>query len=306
MSAAAPLERLESRSNETRNETTEKSQMPRISSYPSGADTQNGRVLTPALKIIDWEHRTMNGFGLRGRQDLRMRSTERGTASAIAVRLCLMGLVTQIVLSGAAAAQSTQVGANRPPLMDRQREIALALSACPPSVANKAAVYVLDKAGYVKVRDGENGFTAIVQHSVPPSQEPQRIDAEGSRTFLPRILKVAELRAQGMSGDEIRRVMADALAKGLFHPPTRPGVDCMLSTENVVPDDKGVVVPFPPHVMFYAPYMTNSDPGSEGQAAGGPAFVAGEGTPFALIIVPVGAHTDPVHSTANMPPPGSP
>jgi hypothetical protein len=108
MSAAAPLERLESRSNETRNETTEKSQMPRILSYPSGADTQNGRVLTPALKIIDCEHRTMNGFGLRGRQDLRMRSTERGTASAIAVRLCLMGLVTQIVLSGAAAAQSTQ------------------------------------------------------------------------------------------------------------------------------------------------------------------------------------------------------
>jgi hypothetical protein len=121
-----------------------------------------------------------------------------------------MGLVTQIVLSGAAAAQSTQVGANRPPLMDRQREIALALSACPPSVANKAAVYVLDKAGYVKARDGENGFTAIVQHSVPPSQEPQCIDAEGSRTFLPRILKVAQLRAQGMSGDEIRRVMADA------------------------------------------------------------------------------------------------
>jgi hypothetical protein len=187
--------------------------------------------------------------------------------------------------------------------MDRQREIALALSACPPSVANKAAVYVLD---YVKVRDGENGFTAIVQHSAPPSQEPQCIDAEGSRTFPPRILKVAELRAQGMSGDEIRRVMADALAKGLFYPPPRPGVDYMLSTENVVPDDKGVVAPFPPHVMFYAPYMTNSDLGSEGQAAGGPAFVVGEGTPFALIIVPAGAHTDSEHSTANMPPPGSP
>ena len=47
--------------------------------------------------------------------------------------------------------------------MDRQKEIALALSACPPSVASKAAVYVLDRAGYIKVRDGENGFTAIVQ-----------------------------------------------------------------------------------------------------------------------------------------------
>jgi hypothetical protein len=55
--------------------------------------------------------------------------------------------------------------------MDRQKEIALALSACPPSVA-KAAVYVLDKSGYVKARDSQNGFTAIVQHSLPISQEP--------------------------------------------------------------------------------------------------------------------------------------
>jgi len=49
----------------------------------------------------------------------------------------------------------------RPALMNRDKEIALALGACPPSVASKAAVYVLDRAGYIKVRDGENGFTAI-------------------------------------------------------------------------------------------------------------------------------------------------
>jgi hypothetical protein len=67
----------------------------------------------------------------------------------------------------------------------------------------------------------------------------------------------------------------------------------MLSTENVVPDDRGVVGHFPPHVMFYAPYLTNAELGSGGQSAGGPAFVAGEGTPFALIIVPVGAHNGP-------------
>jgi hypothetical protein len=63
-------------------------------------------------------------------------------------------------------------GSQPPPLMDRQKEIALALSACPPSVATKAAVYVLDKSGYVKARDSQNGFTAIVQHSLPISQEP--------------------------------------------------------------------------------------------------------------------------------------
>jgi hypothetical protein len=185
--------------------------------------------------------------------------------------------------------------------MDRQKEIALALSACPPSVASKAAVYVLDKSGYVKVRDSQNGFTAIVQHSLPTAQEPRCMDAEGTRTHLPRVLKVAELRAQGMSREEIKRFEADAFAKGVFRPPTRPGVDYMLSTENVVPIDseKGIVAPFPPHVMFYAPYLTNADLGSVVNR--GPAFVAGEGTPHALIIVPVGAHTGPDHAAGTIP-----
>ena len=95
------------------------------------------------------------------------------------------------------------------------------------------------------------------------------------------------MRAQGKSPDEIKRFVADAIAKGVFQPPTRPGIDYMLSTENLVPDDEGVVAPFPPHVMFYAPYLTNADLGSEGQAGEGPAFVAAAGTPYALIIVPV-------------------
>ena len=188
----------------------------------------------------------------------------------------------------------------QPPLMDRQREIALALSACPPSVASKAAVYVLDRAGYIKARDSENGFTAIVQHAVPTSQDPQCMDAEGTRTFLPRYLKIAEWRAQGKSAGEIRLLVADAFAKGIFQPPSKPGIDYMLSTENFTPNAKGEVVHFPPHVMFYAPYLTNADlglggsPGPDGNPDG-PAFVAGEGTPQALIIVPVGARPGAHH-----------
>ena len=123
------------------------------------------------------------------------------------------------------------------------------------------------------------------------------MDAEGARTHLPRILKVAELRAQGKSREEIQRFVADAFAKGIFQPPSRPGVDYMLSTENLVPNEKGIVVPFPPHMMFYAPYLTNSelgvdrtDLGPEGNPNAA-AFVAGEGTPHALIIVPVALHT---------------
>lgn len=60
------------------------------------------------------------------------------------------------------------------------------------------------------------------------------------------------LRAQGKSPEEVKRFVADAFAKGVFQPPARPGVDYMLSMENVVPldPDKGTVGHFPPRVMF--------------------------------------------------------
>ena len=49
---------------------------------------------------------------------------------------------------------------------------------------------------------------------------------------------------------------------------------------------KGGVAHFAPHVMCHAPYLTNAAIGSSPNT--GPAFVATEGTPQALIIVPVG------------------
>jgi hypothetical protein len=188
------------------------------------------------------------------------------------------------------------------PLMDRQREIALALSACPASVAGKAAVYVLEPGGYTKVRESQNGFTAIVQHALPTSQEPQCMDAEGTRTLLPRILNVAQWRAEGKTREEIKRLVADGFARGTFQAPTRPGIDYMLSTENVVAidEDKGTSAPFPPHLMFYAPYLTNADIGSDGSPRG-PVFIPNGGSPQALIIVPVGAHGGPGHASSDKP-----
>jgi hypothetical protein len=216
------------------------------------------------------------------------------------IRICSLGLAAQMAMSMSALAQSAQTAGIRvPALMDRQKEITLALSACPPSVASKAAVYVLEESAYAKVRDGQNGFTAIVQHSLPTSQEPQCMDAEGARTFLPRMLKVAELRAEGKSPEDIKRFATDASAKGAFPAPTRPGVIYMLSTENLVPDDKGIVGPFPPHVMFYGTHLTNADIGSEGQAGGGPAFVVNDGAPHSLIIVSIATHRGADHAPAD-------
>ncbi len=224
------------------------------------------------------------------------------TMKTFRIKMQFSRKVMLVALAAAVIRPATgQSSANQqPPVTDRQKEIALALSACPPSVANKAAVYVLGHAGYIKVRDSENGFTAIVQHAVPASQDPQCMDAEGTRTFLPRYLKVAEWRAQGKSPEEIKLLVGDAFAKGIFKAPTRPGINYMLSTENLTPNAKGEIVHFPPHVMFYAPYLTNAELGVGGPLGpdgnpDGAAFVAGESTPHALIIVPVARHSSAKH-----------
>ena len=223
---------------------------------------------------------------------------------------CLVALTLQCSSAAPALAQASPAAASRPPaMMDREKEIALALSACPPALAERAAVYVLGASGYIKVRESGNGFTAIVQHSVPSAQEPQCMDEEGARTFLQRMLLVAELRAQGKSREEIHRAVAEALAKGALRPPQKPGVDYMLSAQNQIPNEKGVVIPFPPHVMFYGTHLTNADIGVDKEALGadgnpmGAAFVAGEGSPFALVIVPVVARGAMTHT---MPGFGSP
>jgi hypothetical protein len=231
----------------------------------------------------------------------------RGAAAFTRIGLCVASLAVLLGLQDTATAQSRQANSGMPPPIDRQREIALALSACPSALASGAAVYVLDKTGYVKVRDSENGFTALIQHSTPAMNEPQCLDREGSSTYLQRYLKVAEWRSQRRTPQEIRKLLADALARGELTPPSRPGVIYMLSSINTVVDAKGGVAPFPPHVMFFGTKLTNADlgvgkeVGPDGQPVA-PAFVVGEGTPYALVIVPPGSHAGKSHAMADVAP----
>jgi len=220
------------------------------------------------------------------------------------VRVRLVALMLQIAVGMAANAQEPLSKSPTPRLMDREFEINLALSACPPAVAKGAGVYVLTLGGYEKARDSQNGFTAIVQHSAPTATDPQCMDVEGSRTILQRYIKVAAWRAQGKTPEEIRQLTKEALARGELQAPARPGVDYMLSTANTVPNEKGEHVPYVPHVMFFGTHLSNADLGvgkelgPDGQPVG-PAYVAGEGSPYALVIVPVGEHVGSAHSAAH-------
>jgi hypothetical protein len=65
--------------------------------------------------------------------------------SKLMISAYIIALVVQCTMARGAAAQSV-TGQPVPP-MDRQREIALALSACPAPLAEKAGVYVLEASG---------------------------------------------------------------------------------------------------------------------------------------------------------------
>lgn len=201
--------------------------------------------------------------------------------------LKLKGVIaaTLLLLFGFAAGlySRAQTAAAKPELLPREREMAAALSAGPPHFADQAGVYVLEQNGYVKVRESKNGFNCLVERHHPQSFEPQCLDAEGTATSLPVMSYKAELRAQGKSEEEANRLVADGYAAGRFRAPRRPGIVYMLSKENrLLNPATGKIVDGPPHLMFYAPYLTNAD---VGYAPGSPVFVIDEGTPEALMIV---------------------
>jgi len=187
-------------------------------------------------------------------------------------------------------AQSAGSEAKLPPLFPREREVALALSAAPAYVAEQAGVYALERNGYVKVRESKNGFNCLVEREVTESLEPECFDAEGSETTIPVVLREAELRAQGKSRAEVEANISAGYSSGKYRAPRRPGIVYMLSNENrvVMDPETAQVAHYGPHLMFYAPYLTNKDIGSR-MGAGDHVFVISEGTPRALIIVPVPA-----------------
>src|SRR5437868_11224607 len=175
------------------------------------------------------------------------------------------GLISLVLFTAFNAAAEKLAVPNTPPLLPREQEMKLALSAAPEHLRDQAVVYVLKKAGFVKVRDSGNGFTCIVNRDHPLNQKPTCYDAEGAATILPKVLRVGELLLQGKPLPEISAEIKEGFRTGKFISPRRPVVAYMLSGDiKAYNPATGEIGSFPPHVMFYAPNLTNQDIGSEG------------------------------------------
>jgi hypothetical protein len=144
-------------------------------------------------------------------------------------------------------------------ISDERAEIALARSAAPASIADKAEVMVLRRDGYATVVQGSNGFVCIVERSWskasddsdlwnPNVRAPICFNSTAAKTFLPIFLMKTKLMLRGKSETEIVAATDSALDKGDL-PALASGAMCyMMSKQQYLSDrDKS----WHPHIMFY-------------------------------------------------------
>ena len=171
--------------------------------------------------------------------------------------------------------------------LPREDRIKLAESAAPTETSSNATVYILERTGYLKVRDGTNGFSCFVDRQTPWNSEPTCFDAEGSRTTLLARIFVEEERAKGKTEEQIKTEVDNAYKSGKFRAPSKPGIAYMLSENGYLLVSGNKLVHIPPHLMFYAPYATDKDIGSPPAAANMPRLLRA-GQPDAYIVVMTG------------------
>lgn len=151
-------------------------------------------------------------------------------------------------------------------------ETRFALSALPPALRDQATVYLLDPGrGYRLARQGTNGLACLVERTVWEWAElrddiyiPLCYDAAGARAHLRVIMDVAELRAQGMSAEAVKSEIEGRYRSKNYSAPDRAGLSYMIAPvfRALGPPDMKMHTMAMPHLMFYAPGVTNEDIGA--------------------------------------------
>jgi len=197
------------------------------------------------------------------------------------------GLLTGMLFSThlAAFAQTETPKATYDFSLSREEKIKLAESAAPPEISGKATIYILERSGYVKVRDGSNGFSCFVDRQSPLNNEPTCFDAEGSATTLQSRFLAEELRAKGKSEGDVTAAISEGYNSGKFRAPQKPGIVYMMSDAGYIyVAQLKKMIHLPPHLMFYDPYATDKDIGAPPAVADMPHLIRA-GQPDAVIIV---------------------
>jgi hypothetical protein len=207
-----------------------------------------------------------------------------------------MGRIFSImILLGTSVVSFAQTESPKPKYdfaLPREQKIKLAESAAPSEISGHATVYVLERTGYGKVREGSNGFSCLVDRQTPPNSEPTCFDAEGSATTLPTRIYVEEQRAKGKTEEQIKAELDEGYKSGRFRAPSKPGIVYMMSdSAYILVPEKNQIFHVPPHLMFYAPYATDKDIGSPPAGVDMPRLIrAGQPDAYIIVVPGQGSH----------------
>ena len=165
--------------------------------------------------------------------------------------------------------------------LPRDLEIQLALSALPPHLRDNATVYVLNpNKGFEVARQGTNGFHALVARTGDDTFRgtwplkayrddilyPISFDEAGAKAQMRVFFDAAEMQAKGTPPEELKRIIQDRYRTHYYKAPERAGVSYMLSPilrTYVNPDEtENVATANIPHVMYYAPNVSNKEVGA--------------------------------------------
>jgi len=185
-------------------------------------------------------------------------------------------------------------------LMPRDAEIALARSAAPPALADRASVKVLTKSGFEVAQEGDNGLVCLVMRGFsaptytpaafraivydPAIHAPICFAAPAVRTVLPYYELRTKLAIAGKHPDQIAEALQAAYVKGEL--PRRDGATFayMFSAHQHLGSTVGV---WHPHMMVFVPYADTTAVGQTPFGETLPAVTDDAGTPFAVIVIPV-------------------
>jgi hypothetical protein len=172
-----------------------------------------------------------------------------------------------ISLVGTATTLSGQAAHTTIERMPASLETRFALSAAPPPLRDQATVHLLDpRTGYRLAQQGTNGVTCVVQRTAWELTDfrndiyiPLCYDAAGTTTYLAVIMDAAAFRARGLGPAELKAEVERRFRDGTYRVPETPGVSYMVAPvqRTVGPPDLKVRTLALPHMMFYAPHITN-------------------------------------------------
>ena len=216
------------------------------------------------------------------------------------IPIALLAVFAALTASNSTAQSSRQYPPVSAYFMDRSAEVALARSAAPANISDRATIKVLTPLGFEIAQPGDNGNVCMVMRafSAPtytPAQfrdlvydttvrAPICFTAPAARTALPYYELRTKLAMDGKTPDQISAALQEAYVRGTL--PRRDAVTFAYMWSAHQHLGPGIDA-WHPHMMIFAPYYENAMVGGNAFGSPLPQVTDDGGTPFTVVVIPV-------------------